>query len=175
MFVELARKRRSIRRFKDQPVESEKIDSIIESALRAPSGGGSRPWEFVVVTDKSLLQQLSKAREGGSAFVNDAAVGIVVCGDPQKNTWVEDCSIAAVFIQLAACSMGLGSRWAHMREKMHNNSRTSQDYIAELLDLPDNLSVQCIIAIGYPDEDVAPYSKEELPFSKVHYDRYGQK
>ena len=176
MFIELARKRRSIRKFKDQPVESEKIDSILESALRAPSGGGSRPWEFVVVTDKSLLQKLSVAREGGSAFVRDAAVGVVVCGDPKKTgTLPEDCAIAAVFLQLSACSMGLGSRWWHMRDKMHDDNKTSRDYIAELLELPEDLFVECIIAIGYPDEEVAPYSKEELPFSKIHYDRYGQK
>ena len=176
MFNDLAKKRRSIRKYKDQPVEHNKINTILESALRAPSGGGSRPWEFIVVTDKPLLEKLSVAREGGSAFVKGAAVGVVICGDPQKTgTLIEDCSIAAVFIQLAACSMGLGSRWWHMRDKMHDNNTTSRDYLAKLLDLPDGLFVECIIAIGYPDEDVAPYKKEDLPINKIHYNRYGQK
>ena len=176
MFNDLAKKRRSIRKYKAQPVEPDMIASILESALRAPSGGGSRPWEFIVVTDKSLLEKLSVAREGGSAFVRDAAAGIVVCGDPKRTgTLIEDCSIAAVFIQLSACSMGLGSRWWHMRDKMHDGNRTSRDYLIELLGLPEDLFVECIIAIGYPDEDIAPYRKEDLPFNKIHYNRYGQK
>jgi nitroreductase len=174
MFVELARNRRSIRKYTSQDVEQDKINGIIESALRSPSGKGARPWEFVVVQDKELLEKLSIAKPGGAAFVKDASVAIVVCADPStSHLWIEDCSIAAVTMQYAAQSMGLGSRWSHMRGNNYDDSTSSRDYIAGLLGLPDNLEVECMIAVGYPDEDVAPYSEEDLAFAKVSLNSYG--
>jgi nitroreductase len=176
MFAELARKRRSVRRFTSQQVEQEKIDAIIEAALRSPSGRAARPWEFIVVKDKALLEKLSVARPSGAGFVKDAAVGIVVCGDPSKShLWIEDCSIAAVTMQYAAHFMGLGTCWSQMRGNNYNDSTSSRDYIAGLLDLPDNLDIQCIIAIGYAGEEMVPYSKEDLGFDKASYERYGNK
>ena len=176
MFVELARKRRSVRKYTSQEVELEKVNEIIESALRAPSGKGTRPWEFVVVRDKELLEKLSVAKPGGAAFVKDASVAIVVCADPSaSHLWIEDCSIAAVTMQYAAQSMGLGSRWAHMKGNNYDDSTSSRDYIAGLLGLPDNLEVECMIAVGYPDEDVVPYKEEDLAFDKVSYNSYGNR
>lgn len=175
MFSELAEKRRSIRVYADRPVEAEKIDAIIEAALRSPSGGARRPWAFVVVTDKVLLEKLAVAKPGGAAFIKDAPVAVVVCGDPSASgLWVEDCSIAAVTMQYAAHSLGLGSRWAQMRGNNYNEVTTSKQYIAQLLGLPDNMEVECIIAIGYPGEQMIPYKKEELRYDKVSYNRYGQ-
>jgi nitroreductase len=176
MFNELAEKRRSVKVYAERPVEAGKIDAIIEAALRSPSGRAARPWVFVVVTDKTLLEKLSVARPQGAAFVKDASVAVVVCGDPSASgLWVEDCSIAAVTMQYAAHALGLGSRWTQMRGNNFNEGTTSTQYIAKLLGLPENLTVQCIIAIGYPGEEMVPYKKDELLFNKVSYNRYGQK
>ncbi|HVN22736.1 MAG TPA: nitroreductase family protein [Syntrophorhabdales bacterium] len=175
MFKELAEKRRSVRAYADRPVEAEKIDAIIEAALRSPTGGARRPWAFVVVTDKGLLKELSVAKPGGAAFVKDAPVGVVVCGDQSASgLWVEDCSIAAVTMQYAAHDLGLGSRWAQLRGNNFNDNTTSTQYIAKLLGLPENLTVECIIAVGYPAEEMVPYKKDELRYDKVSYNRYGQ-
>ena len=174
MFNEISKKRRSIRKFTSQQVENEKVNAIIEAALRAPSGRATRPWEFVVVDDKKLLEKLSVARPSGAAFIKDASVVIVVCADPSKsNLWIDDCAIAAVSMQYAAHSMGLGSRWSHMRGNNFSDQKSTRNYIAELLNLPDNLDVECIIAIGYPGEEIPPYKMEELHFDKVSYNRYG--
>jgi nitroreductase len=176
MFNELAAKRRSIKVYSQRPVESGKIDAIIEAALRSPTGGARRPWSFVVVTDKAFLEKLSVAKPQGAAFLKDAPVAVVVCGDPSASgLWIEDCSIAAVTMQYAAHELGLGSRWAQMRGNNFNESTTSTQYIANLLGLPESLSVECIVAIGYPGEEMIPYKKDELPFDKVSYNRYGQK
>jgi nitroreductase len=130
----------------------------------------------VVVTDKTLLEKLSVAKLQGAAFVKDAPVGVVVCGDPSvSGLWLEDCSIAAVTMQYAAHALGLGSRWAQIRGNNFKEGTTSTQYISELLDLPRNLTVECIIAIGYPGEEMVPYKKDELLFNKVSYNRYGQK
>jgi len=176
MFNELAEKRRSVKLFAARPVEAGKIDAIIEAALRSPSGRAARPWAFVVVTDKTLLEKLSVAKPQGAAFVKDAPVAVVVSGDPSASgMWVEDCSIAAVTMQYAAHDLGLASRWAQMKGNNFKEGTTSTQYIAGLLGLPENLTVQCIIAIGYPGEEIVPYKKDDLRFDKVSYNRYGQK
>ena len=176
MFDELTRERRSVKVYADRPVEVAKIDAIIEAALRSPTGRAARPWAFVVITNKTLLEKLSASKPGGAAFLKDAPVAVVVCGDPSASgLWVEDCSIAAVTMQYAAHALGLGSRWAQMRGNNFNEGKTSTQYIAELLGLPENLTVQCIITVGYPGEAMIPYKKEELRFDKVSYNRYGQK
>jgi nitroreductase len=176
MFNELAEKRRSLKQYAARPVEAGKIDAIIEVALRSPSGKAARPWAFVVVTDKTLLEKLSVAKPVGGAFLKDAPVAVVVCGDPSTSgLWIEDCSIAAVTMQYAAQALGLGSRWAQMRGNNFNEGTTSTQYIAKLLGLPENLTVLCIIGIGYPGEAMVPYKKSELRFDKVSYNRYGQK
>ena len=177
MFIELARMRRSVKVYAARPVEPAKMDAIIEAALHSPTGRAARPWSFVVVTDKTLLEKLSLAKPAGAAFVKDAAVAVVVCGDPSASggLWIEDCSIAAVTMQYAAQALGLGSRWAHMKGNHFSEGKTSTQYIAELLALPENLTVLCIIAIGYPGEEIVPHKKEELLFDKVSYNRYGRK
>jgi len=176
MFSELAQKRRSVKVYASRSVETAKIDAVIEAALRSPSGRAARPWAFVVVTDGTLLEKLSVAKSAGAGFLKDAPAAVVVCADPSvSGLWVEDCSIAAVTMQYAAQDLGLGTRWAQMRGNNFSEGKTSTQYIAELLDLPDNLTVQCIIAIGYPGEETVPYKKEELRFDKVSYNRYGGK
>jgi nitroreductase len=176
MFADLVKNRRSIREYENRPVEPEKIDIIIESALRAPSGRAIRPCSFVVVTDTDMLEKLSVAKPMGADFLKNAPVGIVVCVETDESmVWIEDCAIAAVFLQLSAHSLGLGSRWSHMRGNMYDDKKTTRDYIAEILNLPDNLEVECVIAIGYPAESIPPYPKEELRFDKVGYNGYGKK
>ncbi len=84
MFMSLIQKRRSIRKFLEKPVEEEKIDFLIEAALRAPSSRGFNPWEFVIVTERDLLAKLSGAKIHGSGFLKNAPLGIVVCADPDQ-------------------------------------------------------------------------------------------
>jgi nitroreductase len=173
MVMSVIRKRRSIRKFKPSPVEPEKVDMLVEAALRAPSSRGLQPWEFVVVTDKDLLDKLSRAKTHGSAFLRNAPLAVVVCADPDKSdVWVEDCSIAAILMQLAAESLELGSCWIQIRERMHDDTRSAEGYIAELLRIPKKLKVESVIAIGYPAETKPPHKREELPFDKVYLDLY---
>jgi nitroreductase len=176
MFFELVKTRRSIRNYSQREVEAEKIETIIEAALRAPSGRGLRPWHLVVVTDKTILEKLAVAKPQGAEFLKSASAAVVVCGDTQKSPlWIEGCTIAAVFMQLTAHALGLGSRWAHMRDNMYDATTSSRNYIATMLGLPDNLDVECVIALGYADEQLPPYKKEDLPFDQISYNSYDQK
>lgn len=176
MLQDLIAKRRSIRRFKADTVEAEKIEQLQVAALRAPSSRGGNPWEFVFVTDRNLLEELSEAKPHGSTFLKDAQLGVVVCADSTKSdVWVEDASIAAIFIQLAAQDLGLGSCWIQIRQRMHDQTESAGSYIAELLNIPSNLQVESMIAVGYPAESKPPHPKEELQNEKIHLNRYAKR
>ena len=174
MFLSLAKNRRSIRKYQNKPVEPEKIDSLVEALLRAPTSMGKNSWEFVVVTDSALLQKLSSAKPHGATFLKNAALGIVVCGNPQiTDVWIEDASIASIYIHLAATSLELGSCWIQIRERKHADNKTAEAYVAEVLNLPEHIKVESIIAIGYPDEQKPAHPKESLPYEKVSLNNYG--
>jgi nitroreductase len=176
MFIDLLRTRRSIRRFQDRPVEQEKIDLLIEAMLRAPSSRSLNPWEFVVVTEKEILVRLSQAKPHGASFLKNAPLAIVVCADPTKcDVWVEDCSIAAILLHLAATDLGLGSCWVQIRLREHDALQTAQEYVSELLGLPEGMAVEAIIAMGYPAEQQPGHPRSSLLDNKVSFERYGQK
>ena len=176
MFIDLLRKRRSIRRYQEQPVEQEKIDRLIEAVLRSPSSRGFNPWEFVVVTDHRILERLSRAKPHGAAFLKNAPLGIAVCADPRiSDVWVEDAAIAAILIHLAAVDLGLGSCWIQLRLRGHDAHQSAGTYAADLLGLPSGLEVACVIAIGYPAEEKSGHDRASLQREKVHYQHYGQR
>lgn len=173
MLYDLLKSRRSIRKFEDKEVEKEKIDIILKSALLAPSSRARRPWEFVVVTDKELLQKLSQCRDSSSQFLSGASLGIVVIAySQQSDVWIEDTSIASIIIQLSAQSLDLGSCWIQVRERIHADNVKAEDYIKEILGIPDRFSVECIVAIGYPVEEKKPYDEDELLHEKIHYNKF---
>lgn len=176
MFHSLLENRRSIRKFENKPVEAEKIDMLVEAALRSPSSRGFNPWEFVVVTDPELVSKLAKSKAAGSSWMGNAPLAIVVCGDPEKSdVWVEDTSIATTIIHLAAASLGLGSCWIQIRKRAHNDSKSAEAYIQELLNIPSRLNILSMIAIGYPDEEKAGHPKSDLFYDKVSYNEYGKR
>jgi nitroreductase len=168
--IELLRKRRSIRKFRAKEISPEAIQTLIEAALSAPSSRGINPWEFVVVEEPDLLIKLSKAKQHGSEFLKNAPLAIVVCADSTKSdVWIEDCSIAAIIIQLTALSLGLGSCWAQIRNRQHYHEKTAETYVQELLGLPEHFKVECILGIGHPAEKKSPVSSDKLQYDKIKY------
>lgn len=173
MFLNLLRERRSVRLFKKKQVEKDKINILIEAALRSPSSRSLNPWEFIVVTNPTKLLELSKSKPHGSGFLKGAPLGIVVIADPEKcDVWVEDCSIASILIQLAAESIGLKSCWIQIRKRFYNKTTTAEKKVSEILNIPENYNIESIIAIGYPDEIKEGHSEESLQTSKVHYEAF---
>lgn len=176
MFIELLRKRRSIRQFEDKPVSPEHCDILIEAALRSPSSRGINPWQFVVVKDKIRIEQLSQAKSHGAAFLKNAPLAIAVCADTSKtDVWIEDASIAAIIIHLAATDLGLGSCWAQMRLRSHDDGSPASDYISKILDLPEHIQVQAVIGIGHPANEIKGHDAKTLLHDQVSYEQFRQK
>lgn len=171
--IELLRKRRSIRNFTSEKVSVESVETLIEAALRAPASRSINPWEFIIVDDPELLQKLSRSKQHGSEFVARAPLAIVVCADEAKSdVWVEDCSIAAILIQCTALSLGLGSCWAQIRNRKHDGVKSAESYIQELLSLPDQIKVECVIGIGHPAERPRPLAADKLQREKIRRNRW---
>lgn len=172
--LDLLIKRRSIRKYKDQEVEKEKLDKILKGALTSPSSKGSRPWDLIVVDDREILEKLAASRGGPSKSLANAALAIVVVINPElSNVWIEDASIISTVIQLIAESLGLGSCWIQSRERFTQADENVlvSDYIREVLDIPENYFVESMIAIGYPDEEKSPH-EINLNSEKIHYNRF---
>ena len=171
--IELLRNRRSIRKFTSEKITPEAIETIIEAALRAPSSRGRNPWEFILVDDPQILDKLSTSKQHGSEFLKNAPLAIAVCADSTKSdVWVEDCSIAAIVIQLTAVSLGLGSCWAQIRERQHDSVITAEGYIQELLGLPAHIKVECVLGIGHPAEEKQPVPVDKLQREKIKYNQW---
>ena len=131
---------------------------------------------FVFVTDASVIEKLSRCKPHGATFLKNSPLCIVVCADPGKSTvWIEDASIASIFIHLAAESIGLGSCWIQIRDRMHNEDISAEAYISEILDIPQNIKINAIIAIGHPAEKKTPHGEETLQYEKVFKEAYGKR
>ncbi len=171
--LELIQKRRSIRKYLSKTIETEKVQILLEAALRAPSSRSLNPWEFILVDQGELLEKLALSKEHGSSFLKNVPLGVVICADPDRcDVWIENASIAGAYLQLAAESLGLGSCWIQIREREHSQIKTAEEYVRKVLNIPDHLKVEAILAIGYPAETLPPHSKDELEWGKIHVNLY---
>ena len=173
IMIEILRKRRSIRKYTDKKIEQSKIELLKEAVLRAPTSKNLNPWEFVFVDDPEIISQLKNCKAQGANPLATAALAVVVCADETINdAWVEDCSIASIILQLTAQSLGLGSCWVHVHNRLYSSKITSEKYIQNLLGMPEKFKVLSIISIGYPAKtrDGKPF--EELQFEKIRWNKF---
>ena len=175
VLMELAKSRRSIRRYADKEISRETLRRILHFAQYAPSSYGNHTTEFVVVDDKDTLRRLAACKRIGASSVAQSAATIVVITDTKAREgelWVEDASVTATYILLAAEAEGLGACWnqIHLRD---GYSRSASDEIKELLGIPARYEVLCCVALGYKIADLPAHTDSELDFKKQHFGRYG--
>lgn len=167
-FQLLCQQRRSYRKYTNEPVAQEDIDYIMSCALMSPSGKRINPWQFVVITEEDKLRQLKACRTYGSGMFDTATACVVVALDTSlTDTWMCDGAIAAQNILLAAADRGLGACWCHIYQR-----EESEALVRKLTNLPENLTVLCLISMGHKDEERRQYELEKLPYEKVHKETY---
>lgn len=171
---EIISRRRSTRKFLPTPVERERLERVVEMALQAPSSRNSRSTRFMIVQNPDLLEKMSRMRDYGSAFMKDAAAAILVMGDKRAtDLWIDNCAISATTLQLAVVDEGLASCWVHVNDRpclqAEPDGRKADDYLRELLDLPEHYGILCAVALGYSDfepKPLPPYEGEVRVFWK---------
>lgn len=166
--LDAVRDRRSIRRYEDRAIEPAVVEQLQEAMLRAPSSRNLKPWRFVFVTDRAVLEELAHAKASFGEFVAAAPLAVAVCADASvSDCWIEDCAIAATVLQLSATDLGLGSCWVQMRGREDADGRDASENVREILGLPEGESVLCIVSIGYPAEQRTPRDRASLDWEKI--------
>jgi nitroreductase len=155
VFVKFLLSRRSIRKFKKEPVPMDLVKKILDIARYAPSAGNRQPWIFIVVTDPEVKNRLAKIHRWAYPL-EDAPLGIVIaCNrDTSPDSYQVDCANATMYIMLAVHAYGLGSVWLQTLRNIED--------IQKILNLPSNYIPVAMIAIGYPDESPSPRPRKEL-------------
>ena len=150
-FMDVVRSRRSIRRYKPDPVPDDLLEEVLEAGRLAPSGSNRQPWHFIVVKERQI-----RADMGIPEWAAEAPVVLVVCGDPEASaTWnVVDPTIAMEHMILAATNLGLGTCWI---------GRLGRDEeVKRVLGIPGHLKVIAVTPMGYPNESPPPKGRKPL-------------
>ena len=172
-FKELVQQRRSHRKFTGEEVSADDVKTILRAGLMSPTSKGQRAWQFVVVDGKTDLEKLADAKDLGGQLIKDAALAIVVLGDPMQNDcWVEDGSIAAISMQYQIEDLGLGSCWVQMRGRGLSDGTSADTVIQGVLNIPENLSCLCVIAVGHKADERKPQNEDKLKWESVHLEKF---
>jgi nitroreductase len=155
--------RRSIRRFEQKFIHEHVLKEILSAAMQAPSAGNLQPWEFIIITDRSILAAIPNINPHAT-MVPESGISILVCADLERGNhtgyWVIDCSAATQNLLLAAHALGLGGVWTGVypvEERIEG--------FRKIFDLPQNIMPHSLVAIGYPAEEHKPqdrYKKERV-------------
>ncbi|MCL5036418.1 MAG: nitroreductase family protein [Chloroflexi bacterium] len=166
--MEAIMNRRSIRKYTGEKVSEDMVRDLLKAAMAAPSAGNEQPWQFIVITDRRLLDEIPKYHQY-SKMIAEVNVAILVCGDlsleKHKGFWVQDCSASTQNILLAARDMGLGTVWLGIypvEERMKG--------IGKLFGLPEHVVPLSLIPIGFPDEEKHP--SDRFDESRIHYNKW---
>lgn len=171
--LEIMYQRRSVRKYTGEPIPQDKIDRIIKAGLLSASGRRIKPWEFVVVREKETLKNLAKCRTGAANMLTGADCAIVVFAkEGATDVWVEDCSITMANMHLMADSLGVGSCWIQGRLREAEGGMTTEDYVKELLSVPEDYHLEAILSLGMPEEKPAAYTEDDLVMEKVHLEKF---
>lgn len=168
--LKLIKERRSVRKYKAEPIPSEILYRVLEAARFSPSGKNLQPWKFILVQDESLKRRLVDACVG-QKFIAEAPVVIVACGFPDKcysrmgnymKSWAVDVAIALEHMVLQAQEEGLGTCWIGAFEERE---------VKSLLNIPEDVKVLALTPLGYPDTTPKPRGRKSIE-EIVSYNSY---
>ncbi len=163
--LEPIRTRRSIRKYKSEPVPEGELEKILNAGRWAPSASNSQPWKFIVLRDAEVRESVAQLLPLGK-FLAGAPLGIAIVSDRRESPrTVEDGSLATYSMLLAAHSLGLGTCWLA--------PSVNEGKLKELLGIPEEARLISVISVGYPDEARTMTRKEleDITFTN----RYGNK
>jgi nitroreductase len=170
---EAIKNRRSIRKYKPEPVPEGLVKKILEAAVWAPSGSNIQPWNFIVIKDRKVLNMVRKISPG---YFGDAPLAILVCSDKKRAyklggelgrdyLTIADCALAVQNMLLAAYASGLGTCIV---------KSFSSTAIKHILEIPDEIEPELLVIVGYPDQSPKPPLRRPLE-EITCLNKYGEK
>ncbi len=161
--------RRSVRAYKDQAVEPEKIEKLMRAAMQAPSASNQQASEFIVVQDRRALERLSRMSPY-SKLLAKAPMAVILLGNTDKmifpQNWEQDMGAAAENLLLEAVEQGLGAVWLGTHPDPVRIEAVRQQF-----ELPDNLKPYAVISVGYPADAGANHFTDRFDADRVHYEK----
>jgi nitroreductase len=155
--LEAIHSRRSVRRFEQREVPEEVVQKLLAAAMQAPSARNQQPWQFIVIDQRGLLDQIGDINPNAQ-MARGAPLGILVCGDLDLETspgyWVVDCAAAVQNMLLAAHSLGLGAVWTGVYPR-----KERMEGLGRLVGLPERVIAHSLVVVGYPAEKPAPIDR----------------
>jgi nitroreductase len=166
--LDVIRKRRTVRAFTDEEVSDEKVETILQMAMYAPTYMNRQPWHFVVVRDKELQKSLGETL-GVRPYIQQASAVIAVYGDPNiSNTWDLDGCAAIENMLITATALGLGSAWAGSPGNLAWGE--AEELMKDALKVPAGFRALSLVCLGHPVKMVVPHTKDErYNKTRVHY------
>ena len=161
--LEAIRKRRSVRRYKPDPIPAEIIEKLADAGRWAPSAMNVQPWEFIAITDPNTRRRIAEITDYGKFIAEAPLCMAVLCKDTKY--YLEDGCAAVENILIAATALGLGSCWVAGDKKRY------ADDILRLLGAPSGYKLVALIAIGYPNEGERHRERRDLK-EILHYERF---
>jgi nitroreductase len=158
--LEAIRKRRSIRQYTDAPVLRADLETIVDAGRLAATGSNRQPWEFIVVTKQTTLDQFKPA----GAWIAKASAVIVVVMDPASRWWVEDGAAAIENMLLASTALGYGACW------VEGDALPLETQFKTLLGIPGDKRIMALIPVGVPAE--APTKEKKSLDLVLHWEKY---
>jgi nitroreductase len=140
--LEVLKKRRSIRDYKNKPIPKKALEKIVDTARFAPTARNLQPWEFIVVTERDTLKKIAGIADHGKFISGAAACILIFCSDTKY--YLEDGSCATQNIMLAATALGIGSCWVAGDKKPYCRE------LNELVYMPLTFKLVSIVSLGYP-------------------------
>jgi len=166
--LDAIRTRRSIRRYTGRPVSKESIETVLRSAMQAPSARNLQPWEFLVVQDGETLKRIPEFHPY-SSMVPDASAAILVCGNTRLQEMpgylAQDCSAAVENLLLEAAGLGLGAVWLGVYPREERMKA-----MTDLFELPEDILPMALISVGFPAEK--PEFQDRYTEDKVHWENW---
>ena len=160
--LEAIRRRRSVRTYTGEPIPKKDLEKIVDAGRLAATGSNQQPWDFIVVTDRAMIERLKVAAE----WMEKAAAIIAVVMDPSSRWWVEDGSAAVENMLIASTALGYGSCWLEGYTLPH------EEEFKQLLDVPKEKRLLTLIPIGVPVEEPMGERKKKSLEEVVHWERY---
>ena len=160
-------RRHSIRKYTGESISDENMEKIIQAGLLSASSRGIRPWQLTVVRNKEILKKMTGCRTGGANMLSGADACIIVTADADAcDVWTEDCSIVMSNMHLMAESLGVGSCWIQGRLRVASDGRTTQEYLDDVVGLPEGHVLEAMLSLGMPAE-----TKKETDLDSLRYDK----
>ncbi len=166
--IEAILSRRSIRKYRDDPIPDLVVNETLRAAMSAPSAGNEQPWHFVVIRNRETLDRIPDVHPHAQ-MLKEAPVAILICGDPglekHKGFWVQDCSAATENLLIAARSKGLGAVWLGIYPR-----EDRVEGLRRMLDTPKSVIPFSLVPLGHPAEEKP--KEDRFNIDRIHLERW---